>query len=368
VKGLIVNVLIGAGLFAGALAGALAATGRLDRAGVANIPLLNTLFPAAPAAPGAGAGADARDGSAADAHGDKQYGAPADASQPPRHDAGDAPDGQQPQQPQQPQQQPLKRGRSLFEAEKKGQGRGAEGSAEHGGKDANDSHQDPARGTGRDAAPTDPGGTAPAAPADEPAQRQPPERDLDRGAAHLQGDGSRYAPGNYFRFDGMPSGLTPEKLNEAWARVQEVTSDLTRRSQALDLRDKELREFGEDIARRQTELGKERLEVENLQRQLDERIEAFRQQVKMVRTDEIAGLTRNAQTLASFEPSKAVELIAEQWKTEGGQDEVLKTLEYMDKDAVNQILAAMPNAMIREVLRQRLQIQKEPVSSSTSGK
>ncbi len=223
-------------------------------------------------------------------------------------------------------------------------------------------------GGGHEAKP-DAHGAAPAGDhGTKPDAKHAAERDFDGIAEELAQDRVRYAPGGYFRFDGMPSGLTPEKLNEAWVKVQTVMADLDKRAQALDLREKELREFGDDIARRQTELGKERLEVESMQRQLDERIEQFQQQVKLVRTDEVAGLTRNAQTLSSFEPSKAVELIKDQWRTEAGQDEVLKTLEFMDKEAVDAILAAMDNALVREVMQKRLKISKSPATPATPAK
>ena len=49
--GIVVKVVVGLLLFAGTLVGGLAATGRLNHDGVANIPGLNLLFPAPPDAP-----------------------------------------------------------------------------------------------------------------------------------------------------------------------------------------------------------------------------------------------------------------------------------------------------------------------------
>lgn len=377
-KGLIVNLVAGGGLFAGALFGALAATGRLNHDGVANIPILNLLFPAPPVDPNADPHADPHarpgtDGHAApaDAHDSGKTAAATDAGHAApvgetaakdaatEHGAADSG-----QEPQGPPAQPLKRGRSLFEQEAKGGG-GHGGGGEHGADEA----KDKGHGGGGHDAKADAHGAAPAGDhGTKPDAKHAAERDFDGIAEELAQDRVRYAPGGYFRFDGMPSGLTPEKLNEAWVKVQTVMADLDKRAQALDLREKELREFGDDIARRQTELGKERLEVESMQRQLDERIEQFQQQVKLVRTDEVAGLTRNAQTLSSFEPSKAVELIKDQWRTEAGQDEVLKTLEFMDKEAVDAILAAMDNALVREVMQKRLKISKSPATPATPAK
>jgi hypothetical protein len=194
------------------------------------------------------------------------------------------------------------------------------------------------------------------------------ERDFeppDLGPAHA--GKQHYRPGSYFRFEGMPAGITAEQINAAWQRVQQVTTELEHRRVALDLRERELGALADDVARRQSELGRERTELEALQKRLDERIEQFREQVKLVRTDEVAGLKRNAATLASFEPQKAAELVQEQWKTEKGQDEVLKVLEFMDKDAVNSILKVLPNSMIREVLEKRLRVSKEAPAGSAPG-
>lgn len=360
-KGLIVNLVVGIGLFAGALVGGLAATGRLDHDGVANIPVLNRLFPPPAASvgdpnsvPGTAVTDVAGTAMPAAAHGNER-GAVADAAH-----AG---------RPEDPQGQgpgttaPLKRGRSIFDTEGKGEAGG-----NHGGGGGHEAEADKGGAHGAsaalDAAPTAPENQGVAGHDTDPA-----ERDFDQLTEQLAGDrASRYAPGGYFRFEGMPAGVTPEQLDSAWRSVQQVMSDLTKRGQALDLREKELREFADDIARRQTELGKERLEIENLQRRLDERIDQFQEQVKLVRTDEVAGLKRNAQTIASFEPSKAAELVTEQWKLEAGQDEVLKTFEFMDREAVNAILEALPNAMIREVMQKRLKISKEPMPSAKAPK
>lgn len=353
-KTLVVNIVVAAVLFAAALAGALAATGRLNHEGVANLPVLNRMFPP-PAARADGEGdatAPATAGAPRDADSGAAAGAAADA-------AG---------------RERLRRGRSVF-AEGGGPGgdarpgRSGDRSGDQGGGQTA-AQQD----TGAARTPTETPGDAPAA-AQAPAagERAPPvhaaERDLLELEQGLARDRTgRYAPGGYFRFEGMPAGLSAAQLNEAWQRVQQERERLERRSQALDLREQELRTLAEDVARRQTELGRERIALEGWQARLDERIEQFREQVKLVRTDEVAGLKRNAQTLASFEPEKAAELIAEQWKLEAGQEEILKTLEFMDREALNAILAVLPNAMIREVLTRRLAVSREPVPASPTGR
>jgi len=149
--------------------------------------------------------------------------------------------------------------------------------------------------------------------------------------------------------------------------VQSVTDEIERRGTALDLREQNLRELADDISRRWKELGEERLQVEQMQRQLDQKIKQFEETVTLVRKDEVALLKRNAETLAAFERQKAAELIQAQWATERGQNEVLKVLEFMQKDAVNEILAELPPAMVQDVLDKRLRVSKEAVPSPRGG-
>lgn len=166
----------------------------------------------------------------------------------------------------------------------------------------------------------------------------------------------------------MPAGITPEQINEAWQRVQGVLADLEQRKTALDLREKDLQVLSDDIDNRIRRIADERLNIENLARQLDERIAKFQEQVKLVRNDEAAALKRNAQTYASFERSKAADLLSELWRTEKGKDDVLKTFEFMDKDAVNEILAAMTPPIAQDVMKMRLRVSKEAASSATPAK
>ncbi|HLQ36578.1 MAG TPA: hypothetical protein VK348_02165 [Planctomycetota bacterium] len=349
-KGWIVNLVAGIGLFAASMVGVLAATGRLNHEGTASIPLLGSLFPEPPsAAKDAGetgrsgdgkGGADAHknDGVAADARGKKVEPAAAQDADGPQ---GEANKDAEPRK--------LKRGRSLFDKDDKG--------GEHGEQGGEGAPKDGAAATkGGEGAPKDHG--------DAELKPKAGERSAEGDFEHLQtglvAEHARYTPGAYFHFDGLPAGITPEQLNQAWQRVQQTLGDLDKRRTALDLREQELQALEQDVARRQTELGKERQHLETLQKEFDSHIEQFQQQVKLVRTDEVAALKRNAQTLATFEPAKAAELVQEQWKTERGQDEVLKTLELMDKDAVNTLLAALPNALTREVLQKRLKVVREP--------
>ncbi|MBM4061720.1 MAG: hypothetical protein FJ265_11595 [Planctomycetes bacterium] len=343
-KKLILNAVVGATLFAGALIGGLAATGRLNHAGTANIPLLGALFPAPPepaAAPGDAAGpgtGGAPAGTAVDGTLHGGGGVPADAA------AQGEPGADRPRR--------QKDGRSVVKPDGKAAGGNGEAPAADGQGDAK-----PAAEQGTPPAPgpeTAATGGAPAVPG------RAPERDFAKLQESLEGQRkSPYKPGDYFTFQGMPAGLTAEQLNEAWERVRVAQADLEKRKQALDLREQELQTLADDVGKRIRQIAQQRLEIEDLGRKLDERVARFQEQIKLVRTDEVAALRRNAQTLAAFEPSKAAELVTEQWRTDKGQEEVLKTLEFMDKDAVNRILEALPNPMVQDLLEKRKRVSKE---------
>jgi hypothetical protein len=374
--GLLVKLVLGVVLFAGSLVGGLAATGRLNHEGTANIPVLNSFFPPPPppsegegehgeggaaAAHGAVTAAHEKDGhAAADAHA-----APGGESKPKAADAAHAAvpaggDAGAPQDPQRPTKQ--KTGKSLVEPEKPAGGGGHGGG--HGEADAG-------HGETKDAHGADPHGKAEAHGADahgkegahgKPAKPKPPktaESDFQGLESSLAAGGSPYAPGEFFRFQGMPAGITPEQLNEAWLRVQDLVKDIEKRRVALELREKEVQGWNDDVSRRQAELGAMQARLDEMQRAIDAKIAKFQEQVKLVRNDEVAALKRNAATLASFEPAKAAEIVQDQWKSEKGQDEVLRLFEFMDKDAVNEILKVLPVPMTQDVMKKRLRVSKE---------
>jgi hypothetical protein len=342
-------------LFAGSLVGGLAATGRLNHEGVANLPLLNLLFPAPPPPPPAGEGEPGTEppaaGETAPATQHGEAGAPTDAS----HAGGET----EPQDPEAPRR--AKTGRSVTGADAPPAGEGQSGGG-HGEPSAGDA--DAGKG-GHDTKKE----TKPAATGGAKDDVHPAEQDFAAREHSLAEDRkNKYAPGGYFTFQGMPSGFTPEQLNEAWQRVRDAQGDLDRRRIALELREQELQDLADEVGRRQQDLARERTKIVELHRDLDQRIEKFQDQVKLVRNDEVAALKRNAQMLAAFEPSKTAELIQEQWKTEKGQDEVLKTLEFMDKERVNEIVAVLPNPMIQELLKKRLRVSKEATPAAPGKK
>lgn len=324
-KGILIKVAVGGALFAGSIVGGLAATGRLNHEGVANIPVLNALFPPPP-----------------DAHGDG-------ASD---HGAQDGP------------LEPTIRVVSAAEvsgaeatAKKPAGGHGEEAPAEahagdpHGAADkVHDllAHGDPYLAR------------AVTEPAKEDPVAAPPheaEKDFDKlEVALAEARAAKYAPGGLFRFEGLQADMTPDAINKAWQRVEEVMNRLERNEMALEQRKSELLVLADDVGQRQRDLAAERTRIEGLQAELDRRIAKFEQDIKLVKADEAAALKKNAQTYNALESKTVAEILQNMWKTDAGQTEILKVLEFMDKDAVNNVLAELPTALIQDVLQKRTRV------------
>ena len=235
--GILIKLLIGLTLFVGSLVGGLAATGRLNHEGTANIPVLSTFFPEPEVDESAADGEGPADASAED------HGGPAEAT----HGANDevAPQGQE---------REVKRvtGRSVDNPEAPHSG----GHGGHGG--SGDAHGEGGHASSSQAA----GGHTSGAKQQESSRGQASKKHKNDqmrsdyvALGALQGR-TGYQPGEMFHFEGMPSGVTPEQLNAAWASVEEERKQIEQRSHSLELRDQELKELAEDINRRQAHLGK----------------------------------------------------------------------------------------------------------------
>ncbi|MGC6488554.1 MAG: hypothetical protein ACON4Z_12985 [Planctomycetota bacterium] len=334
--GILIKVILGAALFAGSLVGGLAATGRLNHEGVANIPVLNALFPAPETDAGDGEPGDA------DPAGHGAAGAAAEGS----HASAPAPAGET-------RPTLYRRGRSVENPEapaSQGHGHGDDGhgdAAQAGhGHAASAPRQDPRRGDAQEPAGHDADDEVSAA-----------HRDFAEVAAQQGATG--YRPGALFHFEGMPAGISPAELNAAWQRVQDAQAEVEQRQVALDLREQGLQELADDISRRQQGLGELQLSVEHMHKQLDEKIARFERTVILVKDEEVAKLKENAETLASFESSKSAELVQQQWSSEAGQRAILRLLRFMERESVNEILAELPNAMVQDIMEKRMQVSRE---------
>jgi hypothetical protein len=326
-KGILIKAAIGVMLFVGSVVGGLAVTGRLNHEGVANIPVLSALFPPPPESHGEGA----------EGH-DKEPAEPEPIIR--VVDSGDV---------------------TLTEAEAKkpaGGGHGEEAPAEaahgadpHGAADK--AHELASKGdpylakVGLDAGKEEPTNAPP----------HEAEHDFDKlEVALAQERAVKYAPGRLFRFDGLPADLTPEAINQAWQRVEAVMQSLEQRRVAMDLEKAGLLELAADVGQRQRDLAAARTQIEGMQAELDRRIAKFEQDIKLVKADEAAALKKNAQTYNALESKTVAEILQNMWKTEAGQTEMLKVMEFMDKDAVNSVLAELPTTLIQDVLQKRTRV------------
>lgn len=360
--GILIKVAIGLVLFVGSLVGGLAATGRLNHEGTANIPVLNGFFPEPPKVEGEG-GAEGAEGTQA---GDDTHVAEG------THNSGDqtgAAEAAGEQDPKKPSKRII--GRSIMNPEEPE-------SDGHGGGHGNDAHGgggDDAHGGGvshgedghaKDIhAPAPHGETAHPQGGHKPNKHESKaEQDFHKLEA-AQGK-TGYRPGAYFHFEGMPAGMTPEQINEAWQSVQGVLDTIEKRKVALDLREKGLQELADDISRRQKDLGDQQLRIEQMQKALDAKIAQFENTVILVKDEEVQKLKENAETLASFEVSKAAELVQQQWSSERGQEEILRLFKFMEKESVHEILGQLPNPMVQDILAKRMQVSGE--AKATGGR
>lgn len=364
--GILVKVVVGLLLFVGSVVGGLAATGRLNHEGTANIPVLGGFFPPppAPTPEELAAAAAAGTGTPAEAsHGDAEVGLAEASGQDPHGKARPpAPAGEI---------LPPRPGRSVLEPEapkKGGGGHGAEPEAKgdaHGAKkdDAHGAAKGDAAGAGKAGAkeshgkPTEPDGKAGAAGSGQ----HDAERDFAAMEVALAQDrANQYAPGKYFRFEGLPAGLTPEQINEAWQRVEATMAELERRRVALDLREKELQDLAADLTKRHQDLASERTRLEGMHATIDAKLVEFESKIRLVTTKEAEGLERNAKTYDALERDKVAAILQDSWKSEAGQTQFLKLMEYMDPEVVNEVLALLPTALLQDVMQKRLTVQKEP--------
>lgn len=361
--GILVKVVVGLLLFVGSVVGGLAATGRLNHEGTANIPVLGGFFPPPPAPTPEELAAAAAAGTPADAShaGDGVGVAEASGQDPHGKAATPAPAGEI---------LPPRPGRSVLEPEapkKGGGGHGAEPEAKgdaHGAKkdDGHGAAKADAHGADKTAAGTDHGKAAGAGAANGAGGKGQHDAERDFAAMEValaQDRANKYAPGKYFRFEGLPAGLTPEQINEAWQRVEATMAELERRRIALDLREKELQDLAADLAKRHQDLASERTALEGLQTKIDTRLAEFESQIRLVKKEEEDGLRRNAKTYDALERDKVAMILRDSWKTETGQTQFLKLMEFMNPEAVNEVLALLETALLQDVMEKRLTVKKE---------
>jgi DNA-binding transcriptional MerR regulator len=299
----------GIGLFVATVIGLLGMQGRLNHEGTRGIPLLGALFPA-----------------------------PAEPTPPDRAtDAGGPAAGSRGEGLGKEERTPYRLGESLFDGSKDaGEPKHGEPPAAHDGAPAT---QDPPTATSR---PTDP---------------QDPQ--WEHKVEDLMSEGA-YERGRYFKFPRLEAGISVQAINDILkdardqrARIEEERAVLARRKAELDARELDIKDRQEDVQRRIQEL-------EQLRGRIEQEIKDAHGTVLLIKQTEMARWREHAKSVAALGSRKAADILLEWWKTEEGQEKVLKTLAAMPEDSRDQVLAALSVPQVRELLDRRLQVIVEP--------
>jgi hypothetical protein len=304
-KNLVVMIGAALGLFVATVLGLLGAQGRLSWEGTKGVPLLHSLFEPPPAHTEAGK-------PSGDAHGEAT----------PAAHAGDA---------DKEEKRRYRVGPGIGDPDTTGPKKLETPAGENG-----------------DARPHPPG-------ADEKAGHDPHAADSqfrDKTEAAL--GSSDYTRGKLFDFPRIKARLSVEDMNRILDQAkaekeagQHERAVLAQRKTELDARESDLRD-------RELRILEQMRGIEQARTQLNERIEAFRDQVILVEKQEAVDLQTDAATLAAFEPQRASALLLEWWKrTAADQVKVVKVLSVMEADAANAILQVMEVSQAREILDKR---------------
>lgn len=172
----------------------------------------------------------------------------------------------------------------------------------------------------------------------------------------LLGQG-QYTRGKLFDFPKIKARMSVEDMNAILDQAQAEKEAAERERAVLGQRKAELDARESDLRDRELRILEQMRSIEQVRTQLNERIEAFRDQVILVEKHEAADLQADATTLAAFEPKRASALLLEWWKrSDADQAKVVKVLSVMEADAANAILQTMEVPQAREILDKRAQV------------
>ena len=301
---------LGAGLFAGTIVLLLGLQGRLNHEGMKDIPLVGALFPAppAPAEPDPHAGEAAAPGPETAASGPSGIGLKAE------------------------RRLPYGVGESILKPRPAAAAGNGEGGGEGGAAQAPE------------------GGEAGKGAADSEANQ------FQHKVEDLLGQG-QYRRGRLFDFPRLESGIGVDELNEMLRRAREAQlaaeqerAALQRQAAGLAVREADVRDRYEAVARMMQE-------VETKRAELEAKIEAFNDQVILIQPADETALKGAARSLASLEPQVARDVLLTMWnENQEGKTRVLKLLSVMTAEASDAVLATMDPGQIREFIEKRLNV------------
>ncbi|MGE0144689.1 MAG: hypothetical protein AB7I19_14620 [Planctomycetota bacterium] len=163
-----------------------------------------------------------------------------------------------------------------------------------------------------------------------------------------------------FGFPKLDSGMTVSDLERILQQAYAVQA-AAEQERALVAADKSTLEVRQrDIEDRETAIAQRMLEVERERERLDRRIAEFERQVLLVERDEVRALRDYGRSLAAFEPARAARIVEEEWQSETGKKRIVRVLALMGPTEADAILAAMPDARLRDVLLERMKVVLEP--------
>lgn len=186
------------------------------------------------------------------------------------------------------------------------------------------------------------------------------ELDLDPGSAPML-EGVAPAEGEgLFRYPRLDSGQSAADMEEQMLRIHRMEDEARRRLAIVEEREIDLGIRERDLADRERAIAQSMMEVDAAKERLDRRIAEFEQRVTLVEKDEVAGVLTFGRSLASFDPSRAAQIVMQEFESEVGRQRIVKVMTLMDSDDADRILSRVPDDKVRELLIERLDVVLEP--------
>jgi hypothetical protein len=314
-KNVLLMVIIGIGLFLGAMVGLLAAQGRLTYEGTRSIPILNRLFEK-PAEDPANKGKEDN----ADATGGKGNGGD--------QEAPDSGFGTQAQRPLPYRREDLS---------------------------GNDGSDPGSAGSNSKPLVT----RKPEQPKRRDPNRKPTKEEREWAMRRNQVENQHPYSRGLFDFKTIKADITLREFNDMVRQVQKKQQQQAEMDATLNKKRRDLETQMDDVLYRQQEVAKQMQQVVLERDKLDGRIEEFHKKVLLVKQDELEGLKENARNIANLDAETGRDLILSWWNQgPAGEARAIKTLSVMTREAVESIMETMETDRLREILDKRLTLAR----------
>ena len=162
------------------------------------------------------------------------------------------------------------------------------------------------------------------------------------------------------RYPRHDSGQTPADMEEPLLRNRRMEDEARRRLAIVEEREIDLGIRERDLADRERAIAQLMMDVDTAKERLDRRIRKFEERVLLIEKDEVTGLLSFGRSLASMEPSRAAQIVLQEFESDTGRQRSVKVMTLMDSDDADRILARIPDDKVRELLIERLDVVLEP--------